>query len=118
MIPKEGIDYKYLKEAFQRRLWYMAVPFFLISLGVLLYCIFAPRVYKAQTVILVEPQRVPGEYVSSTVTIDLQSRHSGYVRLPLSELQLRGPKGLLHLEGRPGPQRGAAAQLRGCPGLP
>jgi polysaccharide chain length determinant protein (PEP-CTERM system associated) len=74
MIPKEGIDYKYLKEAFRRRLWYMALPFFLISLSVLLYCIFAPRLYKAQTVILVEPQRVPGEYVSSTVTIDLQSR--------------------------------------------
>jgi len=74
MIPKEGISYRYLKEALQRRLWHMAFPFFLISLGVLLYCIFAPRVYRAQTVILVEPQRVPGEYVSSTVTIDLQSR--------------------------------------------
>jgi len=74
MIPKEGINYRYIKEAFERRLWYMAIPFFLISLGVLLYCILVPRVYKAQTVILVEPQRVPGEYVSSTVTIDLQSR--------------------------------------------
>jgi protein tyrosine kinase modulator len=74
MIPKEAVTFRYLKEAFQRRLWYIALPFFLISLIVLLYCIFAPRVYKAQTVILVEPQKVPGEYVSSTVTIDLQSR--------------------------------------------
>jgi len=74
MIPKESIDFRYVKEAFQRRLWYVVLPFFVISLAVVLYCTFVPRVYRAQTVILVERQKVPSEYVSSTVTIDLQSR--------------------------------------------
>ncbi len=74
MIPKQGLDLAYIREALHRRFWYVAVPFFLISLAALLYCIFTPRTFKAQTVILVEPQRVPGEYVSSTVTIDLRSR--------------------------------------------
>jgi polysaccharide chain length determinant protein (PEP-CTERM system associated) len=74
MIPKEGIDLAYVREVLQRRFWYVALPFFFICLAFLLYCIFVPRVFKAHTLILVEPQKVPGEYVSSTVTIDLQSR--------------------------------------------
>jgi polysaccharide chain length determinant protein (PEP-CTERM system associated) len=74
MIPKEGIDLPYVREVLKRRFWYLALPFFLISLVLLLYCIFVPRVFTAHTVILVEPQKVPGEYVSSTVTIDLQGR--------------------------------------------
>ncbi len=74
MIPKEGLDLAYVREALQRRLWFVVTPFFLVFLGVILYCIFAPRVYRAETLILVEPQKVPGEFVSSTVTIDLNSR--------------------------------------------
>jgi len=60
--------------AFRRRFWYVVLPFFLICLTVILYCIRAPRVYKAKTVILVEPQQMPKQYVSPTVTIDLRSR--------------------------------------------
>lgn len=74
MIPKEGLDLTYIREALQRRFWLVAVPFFLVFLIIILYCIFAPRVFRAETVILVEPQKVPGEFVSSTVTIDLNSR--------------------------------------------
>lgn len=74
MLPKAGLDLQYVINALQRRFWVVAIPFFLIFLGVIVYCVQAPRVYKATTVILVEPQKVPGEYVSSTVTIDLDSR--------------------------------------------
>jgi len=74
MIPKEGLDLTYIREALLRRFWIAVVPFFLVFLAVILYCIFAPRVFRAETFILVEPQKVPGEFVSSTVTIDLNSR--------------------------------------------
>ena len=74
MLPKAGLDVQYVINALQRRFWYVVLPFFLIFLSLVVYCIRAPRVYKATTVILVEPQKVPGEYVSSTVTIDLDSR--------------------------------------------
>ncbi len=74
MFPKAGLDVLYIINAFLRRFWFVAIPFFLIFLAVIVYCIQAPRVYKATTIILVEPQKVPGEYVSSTVTIDLDSR--------------------------------------------
>jgi polysaccharide chain length determinant protein (PEP-CTERM system associated) len=74
VIPKQDLNLNYILEAFRRRFWYVAIPFFVIFLGSILYCVSAPIVFKAQTSILVEPQKVPGEYVSSTVTIDLHSR--------------------------------------------
>ncbi len=75
MIPKNNIiSLQYVKEAFFRRFWYIVLPFFVLSMVTVLYCIRAPRVYKAQTLILVEPQAVPREYVSSTVTISLGDR--------------------------------------------
>jgi polysaccharide chain length determinant protein (PEP-CTERM system associated) len=57
-----------------RRFWYVAIPFFLISLIAILYCTYAPRIFKAETFILIERQKVPGEFVASTVTVDMNSR--------------------------------------------
>ncbi len=74
MIPKQDLNLNYIREALLRRFWYLVIPFFIIFLGAILYCMSAPTVFRAQTSILVEPQKVPGEYVSSTVTIDLHSR--------------------------------------------
>ena len=71
MIPKDTINLQYIKGAFFRRFWYIILPFFVLSMATVLYCIKAPRVYKAQTLILAEPQRMPREYITSTVTIEL-----------------------------------------------
>ena len=74
MIPKDGINLQYVKAALLRRFWYIVLPFFLVSIATVGRCIKAPRVYKAETLILVEPQKVPPEYVRSTVTVDLGDR--------------------------------------------
>jgi len=74
MMPIDGLSLQYVKEALQRRFWYIVLPFFVLSMATVLHCIKAPRVYKAQTLILVEPQRVPQEYITSTVTIELADR--------------------------------------------
>lgn len=74
MIPKTGITLDYVKAAAWRRIWYIVLPFFVISLGTLGYCIKAPRVYRSSTLILVQPQEVPADYVQSTVTTDTTSR--------------------------------------------
>jgi uncharacterized protein involved in exopolysaccharide biosynthesis len=74
MIPTEGIGPQYLREALLRRFWYVAIPCFLIFLITILYCTYAPRIFKAETFILVERQKVPGEFVTSTITIDLNRR--------------------------------------------
>ena len=74
MIPKESITPQYLIEVLRRRLWYMVVPFFLVSMATIVYCINAPKVYKSSTLILVQPQEVPSDYVQPTVTSDARYR--------------------------------------------
>ena len=74
MIPKDGINLQYIKDAFLRRFWYIVLPFFLVLLAAVGYCIKAPRLYKSSTLILVQPQEVPSDYVRPTVTSDARSR--------------------------------------------
>ncbi len=74
MIPKNGITPRYVISAFKRRLWYIVVPFFILSTGVVTFLIKAPRTYKSSTLILVQPQEIPANYVMSTVTTDPADR--------------------------------------------
>jgi len=74
MIPKDGITIRYIKAAAMRRFWYIVLPFFVIALGTLVHCIKAPRIYKSSTLILVQPQEVPEDYVRSTVSSTVTGR--------------------------------------------
>ncbi|NVM21507.1 MAG: hypothetical protein HWN68_06985 [Desulfobacterales bacterium] len=74
MIPKDGMDLQYLREAFVRRFWYVVLTFFVVSMATIIYCIKAPRIYESNTLILVQPQEVPRDYVRPTVTMDARSR--------------------------------------------
>jgi polysaccharide chain length determinant protein (PEP-CTERM system associated) len=74
MIPKDDLDFEYVKEALRRRFWYIVVPFFLVSTATVFYCIKAPRIYKSTTLLLVQAQEVPQDYVRSIVTSDTRSR--------------------------------------------
>ncbi|MBW1982842.1 MAG: hypothetical protein JRJ12_16690 [Deltaproteobacteria bacterium] len=74
MIPQDGITLPYLMAALRRRFWYVVLPFFLVLLGAVVYCIKAPRVYRSTTTILVQPQEVPKDYIKPTVTADINAR--------------------------------------------
>lgn len=74
MIPKDGLDIPYALAALRRRLWYVALPFFLVATGTIVYCIKAPRIYQSSTLLLVQEQEVPADYVRPTVTSDTRSR--------------------------------------------
>ena len=57
-----------------RRKWYIIIPLVLgvlVSFGVYKYL---PKVYKATTLILVQPQRVPESYVRATITDSVAGR--------------------------------------------
>ena len=54
--------------------WYIIIPFCMAMLAGIYLAITLPRVYEAGTLILVEPQRVPSNYVQSVVSIDLDAR--------------------------------------------
>ncbi|MFV2082428.1 MAG: Wzz/FepE/Etk N-terminal domain-containing protein, partial [bacterium] len=63
-----------LLDTFWRRKWFILVPFLIISPLVALYGLYLPNLYRSSVSIYIEPQKVPQDYVRSTVTTDLQSR--------------------------------------------
>jgi polysaccharide chain length determinant protein (PEP-CTERM system associated) len=71
---ESGISLHYLMAALRRRFWYVVVTFFVIFMTTLVYCMKAPKVYRSSTLILVQPQEVPSDYVRSTITSDAIAR--------------------------------------------
>jgi len=71
-FPK--IEWRPYLDLIVRRKWSLLIPFLLSLAGGYIYLEKTPKVYKASTMILVESQRVPRDYVPSTITEDLQNR--------------------------------------------
>ncbi|MGA2331941.1 MAG: Wzz/FepE/Etk N-terminal domain-containing protein [Syntrophales bacterium] len=75
-------------EILRRRIWYIVIPFLVIIIGTALYLISAPRIYKASTLILVTPQKVPEVYVRPTVTSRIEERLQSISQEVLSRTRL------------------------------
>lgn len=71
-IPDINIEY-YMNLAVRRK-WWIIVPVLLSILAGAVYIKITPKSYQANTLILVQAQKVPSSYVTSTVTESLQSR--------------------------------------------
>ena len=72
--PTANINIEYYFDLVVRRKWWIILPALVsIACGVI-YIKITPRVYKANTLILVQPQRIPTSYVEPTVTEGLESR--------------------------------------------
>lgn len=71
-LPKVNIE-PYV-DALARRKWWLGVPVILSLICAVVYVKIAPKIYQANTLILVEPQRIPTSYVQPTVTESVQSR--------------------------------------------
>jgi polysaccharide chain length determinant protein (PEP-CTERM system associated) len=70
------IDIGYYVEAALRRRWLIIIPFcMIISAGIFL-AIFLPKIYAATTLILVQPQKVPTDYVRPVVSMEIEQRIS------------------------------------------
>jgi polysaccharide chain length determinant protein (PEP-CTERM system associated) len=74
MLP--GKTYKpedFLRIAWTRK-WFILIPTVIIAAGTFVWSYQLENRYRAQTVVLVVPQRVPEDYVRSTVTSDIAER--------------------------------------------
>ena len=72
--PGPAFGLEDIVEIVERRVWWLVIGAILgIALGVAAYFLLPPR-YEASTTILVEPQRVPENYVQSTITFDVEQR--------------------------------------------
>ncbi len=63
-----------LLDTLWRRKWFIIVPFLIISPLVVLYGLYLPNLYRSSVSIYIEPQKIPQDYVRSTVTTDMSSR--------------------------------------------
>jgi len=59
-----------------RRRWYIIIPFCLSMVVGICLAFMLPKIYRAETVILIQPQKVPASFVKSVVTSDISSRIS------------------------------------------
>jgi len=72
--PKEMITPDLVLEMISRRRWFVLIPFITCMIIGSCVVIILPKIYEAKTLILVEPQRVPSDYVRSLVTQDINIR--------------------------------------------
>lgn len=74
--------------ALTRRFLWILVPTLLVGLGNAIFVKTIPDVYESQTVILVEPQKIPTDYVRPTSTGSIQSRLSTITQQIMSRTRL------------------------------
>src|SRR5438477_995436 len=84
----EKIDWRKHWRMLWRRRWWLALPAFGIWIAVWALAWFLPAVYRSETVILVEQQKVPEQYVVPNVSADLQDRLQNMTQQILSRTRL------------------------------
>lgn len=84
----EPTDWKGYWQVLCRRRWWLAIPAFLVWLAVWSLTWFLPATYRSETLILVEQQKVPEQFVVSNVGADLQERLQSMSQQILSRTRL------------------------------
>lgn len=85
------------REALYRRRWCFLLILFGIWLTGWLFAWLLPAVYRSQSVILIEQQKVPEQYVTPNVSIDLQERLNSMTQTIMSRTRLERIIEELHL---------------------
>ncbi len=61
-------------EMAKKRKWYIIIPFLLTILAGMAYLLSSPKIYEAQTLILVQSQSVPQDFVRNIVSTTIEDR--------------------------------------------
>lgn len=75
-------------EVFARRKWLIIFSLLFVMFGASVYCVVTPELYRSSTTIMVVPQRVPENYVRTTVTSRIEDRLSSIRQQVLSRTRL------------------------------
>jgi len=90
-VNLSGLEYYSFRDyarMFARRKWFVIITIFSVALLTAIVAYLIPNSYKATTVILVDPQKVPDYYVNSTVTVGVVDRLATLRQQILSETRL------------------------------
>ena len=88
MLPGKQYTVDSVLKLLLARWWLVLVPLFLGVLGGLLYSRSQPDLYRSDALVQVVPQRVPDEYVRSTVTDRVEDRLRALAQQVLSRTQM------------------------------
>lgn len=72
--PQRSFNIHFYQELFLRRLWYILIPMVLVFMGTGIYALVAPKIYRASTLVLVTPQKVPEAFIKPTITSSIEDR--------------------------------------------
>ncbi len=72
--PQRSFNIHYYIDIFLRRLWYFLIPMVIVFMGATIYALAAPKVYRASTLVLVTPQKVPEAIIKPTITSSIEDR--------------------------------------------
>ena len=75
-------------EIILRRRWWIIIPFILCIVVGICLALMLPKMYQAETLVLIQPQKVPTDYVQPVVTEDTDSRLEAISRQILSRSNL------------------------------
>jgi len=73
----------------RRRKWWIILTFTVIFVSTVVVATRMPNIYRSETVILVDPQKVPDSFVPSTVTTSIQDRLSTIQQQVMSPSRLK-----------------------------
>ena len=88
MLPGKKYAPEDIIRLVRRRLWWLLVPFAVVSAATAVGARMLPDVYRSDALILVVPQRVPDAYVTSTVSTRIEDRLQASTQKILSRAQL------------------------------
>ena len=88
MIPGKRYTAETVLRIASRRKWLILVPAIVVAAAGLAWIQHLPNVYRANTLIIVVPQRVPESYVRSTVTTRIEDRLQSISQQILSRTRL------------------------------
>ena len=72
----EAIKLGYFVDILLRRRWFIIIPFCLSMITGIYFALTLPKIYSSRTLILIQPQRVPTDYVRSIVSVGVEARIS------------------------------------------
>lgn len=86
--PESQLDIGYYVHLVLRRRWFVIIPFCIALIAGIYLAVALPKKFQAETLILIEPQRVPDNYVQAIVSSDLASRIATLKEMILSRTNL------------------------------
>jgi len=85
---ENSMDIAYYMGLIWRRRWFIIAIFCIAMISGIYLAITLPKLYQAETLILIEPQRVPNNYVQSIVSTDLDFRLENITQIVKSRTNL------------------------------